>query len=151
MSAEAAWDTRGLRLRSVRDRLHDLRLDALLVSHLPSIRWLSGFTGSSAFLLVEPGSATLITDFRYRTQASEEVCDGVSISIFICSRPVGQRLTSLIPSESSLRSYSAAQGTEGELPTHREMVMRPEADRAFVKERRRSRARALPVERKRES
>ncbi len=81
MSAEAAWDTRGLRLRSVRDRLHDLRLDALLVSHLPSIRWLSGFTGSSAFLLVEPGSATLITDFRYRTQASEEVCDGVSISI----------------------------------------------------------------------
>jgi Xaa-Pro aminopeptidase len=76
-----AWDTRGLRLRHVRDRLHELRLDTLLVSHLPSIRWLTGFTGSSAFLLVEPGSATLITDFRYRTQASEEVGDGISISI----------------------------------------------------------------------
>ncbi|NNK48312.1 MAG: aminopeptidase P family protein [Gemmatimonadetes bacterium] len=68
-------------MRRVRDRLHEARLDALLVSHLPSIRWLTGFTGSSAFLLVEPGSATLITDFRYRTQASEEVGDGVSISI----------------------------------------------------------------------
>jgi Xaa-Pro aminopeptidase len=77
----AAWDTRGLRLRRVRDRLHELRLDALLVSHLPSIRWLTGFSGSSAFLLVEPGSATLITDFRYRTQASEEAGDGISVCI----------------------------------------------------------------------
>jgi Xaa-Pro aminopeptidase len=76
-----AWDARGLRLRHVRDRLHESRLDSLLVSHLPSIRWLTGFTGSSAFLLVEPASATLITDFRYRTQASEEVSDGISISI----------------------------------------------------------------------
>jgi Xaa-Pro aminopeptidase len=78
---EEAWDTRGLRLRRVRDRLHESRLDSLLVSHLPNIRWLTGFTGSSAFLLVEPGSATLITDFRYRTQASEEVGDAVSVSI----------------------------------------------------------------------
>ncbi len=81
MSSGEIWDARSLRLRRVRDRLHEARLDALLVSHLPSIRWLTGFTGSSAFLLVEPGSATLITDFRYRTQASEESGDGVSISI----------------------------------------------------------------------
>lgn len=81
MRPEEAWDTRGLRLRRVRDRLHESRLDSLLVSHLPNIRWLTGFTGSSAFLLVEPGSATLITDFRYRTQASEEVGDAVSVSI----------------------------------------------------------------------
>jgi Xaa-Pro aminopeptidase len=61
--------------------MHESRLDSLLVSHLPSIRWLTGFTGSSAFLLVEAGSATLITDFRYRTQASEEVSEGIAISI----------------------------------------------------------------------
>ena len=81
MKPEEVWDTRGLRLRQVRDRLHESRLDALLVSHLPNVRWLTGFTGSSAFLLVEPGSATLITDFRYRTQASEEVGDEISVSI----------------------------------------------------------------------
>jgi Xaa-Pro aminopeptidase len=81
VTESGAWDTHALRLRRVRDRLHELRLDALLVSHLPSIRWLTGFSGSSAFLLVEPGSATLITDFRYRVQASDEVCEGVSVSI----------------------------------------------------------------------
>jgi len=74
-------DAPGLRLRQVRDRLHESRVDALLVSHLPNIRWLTGFTGSSAFLLIEPGCATLITDFRYRTQATEEVDDGISIRI----------------------------------------------------------------------
>lgn len=71
----------GTRLRRVRDRLHESRIDAILISHLPNIQWLTGFTGSSAFLLVEPGSATLITDFRYRTQASDEVGDGVAIRI----------------------------------------------------------------------
>ena len=81
MRSTEARDARGLRLRQVRDRLHESRLAALLVSHLPNIRWLTGFTGSSAFLLVEPGSATLITDFRYRTQASEEVGDGISVRI----------------------------------------------------------------------
>ncbi len=81
MSREPAGDARSLRLRRVRDRLHEVRLDGLLVSHLPGIRWLTGFTGSSAFLFVEPGSATLITDFRYRTQAAEELVDGVAISI----------------------------------------------------------------------
>jgi len=81
VSREPAWDARGLRLRRVRDRLHDSHLGGLLVSQLPGIRWLTGFTGSSAFLLVEPGSATLITDFRYRAQAAEEVADGIAISI----------------------------------------------------------------------
>ena len=81
MKPEEVWDARGLRLRRVRDRLHESRLDALLVSHVPSVRWLTGFTGSAAFLLVEPGSATLITDFRYRTQAAEEVGDAVSVHI----------------------------------------------------------------------
>ncbi|MDP2469409.1 MAG: Xaa-Pro peptidase family protein [Candidatus Palauibacterales bacterium] len=82
MSSESSvWAPRDLRLRLVRDRLHEASLEALLVSHMPSIRWLTGFTGSSGFLLVEPGSATLITDFRYEAQASEEVCDGVSVAI----------------------------------------------------------------------
>ncbi len=81
MSEDRIRGARSSRLRQVRDRLHEERLDALLVSHLPSIRWLTGFTGSSAFLLVEPSSVTLITDFRYRIQASEEVEDTVSVRI----------------------------------------------------------------------
>jgi len=37
---------------------------ALLVTHLPNIRWLTGFTGSAALLLLAADRTTLITDFR---------------------------------------------------------------------------------------
>ncbi len=47
--------------------------DAFLVSHLPNIRYLCGFTGSAVLLLVEQSSATLFTDSRYAFQAHEEV------------------------------------------------------------------------------
>jgi len=77
----AGADSGESRLRRVRDRLHDERLDGLLVSHLPNIRYLSGFTGSSALLLVEPGVATLFTDFRYEIQAREEIGPGVALAI----------------------------------------------------------------------
>lgn len=69
------------RLRRLRDGLHEARLDGLLVSHLPNVRYLTGFTGSSAMVLVEPGLATLFTDFRYEIQAGEEVDPGVRVSI----------------------------------------------------------------------
>jgi Xaa-Pro aminopeptidase len=47
-------------------------LDALLVSHLPDIRWASGFTGSNACLLVAPSGNLLITDGRYKEQVRSE-------------------------------------------------------------------------------
>ncbi|MGA8553292.1 MAG: Xaa-Pro peptidase family protein, partial [Candidatus Acidiferrales bacterium] len=49
--------------------------DALLVTHLPNIDYLCGFTGSNALLLVESAGATLFTDPRYTLQAREEVTD----------------------------------------------------------------------------
>jgi len=42
---------------------------------------LSGFTGSSGMLLIEPGLATLFTDFRYREQAEAEISPEVSLEI----------------------------------------------------------------------
>lgn len=63
--------------RSRIDRLRlsssSLRADAFLVTHLPNIQYLCGFTGSAAVLLVERSAATLITDSRYVFQAHEEV------------------------------------------------------------------------------
>jgi Xaa-Pro aminopeptidase len=50
----------------------ELKIDALLVSALPNIRYLSGFTGSHGLLLVTPDSQTLFTDPRYTIQASQE-------------------------------------------------------------------------------
>jgi Xaa-Pro aminopeptidase len=48
-------------------------LTGLLVTHLPDLRYLSGFTGSSAALAVTRRAARLFTDGRYSTQAAEEV------------------------------------------------------------------------------
>jgi Xaa-Pro aminopeptidase len=61
------------RLRRLRISLPDIRFEFLLVTHLPNIRYLCGFTGSAAALLVTDGGSILFTDARYRTQAKEEV------------------------------------------------------------------------------
>ena len=56
--------------------------DALLFTHLPDVRFLCGFTGSSAALAVRAGrgGAVMFTDGRYTTQAAEEV-DGARVVI----------------------------------------------------------------------
>lgn len=57
------------------DVVQQANLDALLVSRLPNIRYLTGFSGTSALLLVTARDVLFITDFRYQTQAPEEVGD----------------------------------------------------------------------------
>jgi len=61
------------RLSRLRSGLAENDLDCLLVTHLPNVRYLCGFTGSAAVLLVSARRAVLFTDGRYRTQAREEV------------------------------------------------------------------------------
>lgn len=53
---------------------------SFLTRDLPVIRYLSGFSGSNATLLVSDNGATLITDGRYTDQARTET-DGVAIVI----------------------------------------------------------------------
>jgi Xaa-Pro aminopeptidase len=59
-------------LQKLRRAIGEKGLDALLVSHQPNYRYLSGFTGSSGFLLIAPTHALLATDFRYVEQAKQE-------------------------------------------------------------------------------
>jgi len=61
------------RQRQVAQGLDARRLDALLVTHLPNVRYLCGFTGSAGVLLVANGRSTFFTDGRYREQARAEV------------------------------------------------------------------------------
>jgi len=63
------------RLRRLRSGIQENDLDFLLVTHLPNIRYLCGFTGSAAALLVGDGGSILFTDGRYRAQAEAEVKD----------------------------------------------------------------------------
>ncbi|MFG1647847.1 M24 family metallopeptidase [Amycolatopsis sp. NPDC049252] len=71
-------ETHGRRRAALRHSLTDAGLDALLVTDLLNIRYLTGFTGSNAAVLVHAGgdARTLFcTDGRYTTQSAAEVPD----------------------------------------------------------------------------
>jgi Xaa-Pro aminopeptidase len=59
-------------------RLGEREADLLLVSDLTNIRYLTGFTGSSAMTVVGPDTRRFITDFRYVERAQAEV-DGFDL------------------------------------------------------------------------
>ena len=58
----------------------DAEVEALLVTNLPDVRYLCGFTGSNAALVVTANKAVFFTDGRYTTQAKEET-EGVRVVI----------------------------------------------------------------------
>jgi Xaa-Pro aminopeptidase len=57
----------------LRARFEEAGCDALLVTRLANIRYLTGFTGSAARLLVLPDELVFVTDGRYRDQAGEQL------------------------------------------------------------------------------
>ena len=69
------------RLAKLQKAVKDKGLDALLITHLPHIQYLVGYTGSNAVLLVpSQGKPHFFTDFRYKGQVKQEVV-GAKISI----------------------------------------------------------------------
>lgn len=83
--------THSQRRADLRARVRVAGLDAMLVTDLVNVRYLSGFTGSNAALLVFAGDEhpVLATDGRYRTQAAQEAPD-LEVAI---GRACGRHLT----------------------------------------------------------
>lgn len=71
------------RIRRLLRGMSRKRIDLFVCTHLPNIRYLTGFSGSDAALLVSAESVALITDGRYREQAGLEV---VSADVVITDR-----------------------------------------------------------------
>jgi Xaa-Pro aminopeptidase len=65
----------GARQKKLRGLLNQNRLDALLVTHLPNVRYLCGFTGSSGVLILTQDRSIFFSDGRYIEQAKAEVQD----------------------------------------------------------------------------
>jgi Xaa-Pro aminopeptidase len=58
-------------------KLAERGLDALLVTDLVNLRWLTGFTGSNGLAVVGPhDQRVFLTDFRYLTQSGEQLDAG---------------------------------------------------------------------------
>ena len=74
-------DPRPRRLAALAGGLTAAHVDGLLVTSLPSIQYLTGFSGSSALLFVTPRDVILVSDFRYQTQIAEEVGDLARVTI----------------------------------------------------------------------
>jgi Xaa-Pro aminopeptidase len=58
-----------LRLSKARAAIRSLALDAFVVSHLPNIRYLTGFSGTAGLVVLTAAECLLIVDFRYRAAA----------------------------------------------------------------------------------
>ncbi len=69
------------RLSKFIDYLKDEGIDKFLVTNITNVRYLSGFTGSTACLVVDDSEATLVTDFRYKEQAEAEVWRGTKVKV----------------------------------------------------------------------
>jgi Xaa-Pro aminopeptidase len=57
------------RIDRVRQRMQASAVDALVVSHLPNIRYLTGFVGTAGLAVVTPAHCVLVVDFRYQIVA----------------------------------------------------------------------------------
>ncbi|MBZ5719217.1 MAG: Xaa-Pro peptidase family protein [Acidobacteriia bacterium] len=116
------------RLQRLQHALSEHRLDSLLVSHLPNVRYLCGFTGSSGLLLVTQEKSVFFTDGRYTAQARAEVRGArvviarqaplIAAVAFLKTKrkPKGTRLTVGLDGEHL--TVSAASRLAGELESH---------------------------------
>lgn len=63
------------RLQKLRQKLRQQGLDALVIAQPQNRRYLSGFSGSTGWLLISNSTACLAVDFRYVEQAKQESQD----------------------------------------------------------------------------
>src|SRR3954469_24019198 len=59
----------GRRISTLQSDLRGLNLNALVVTHLPNVRYLTGMSGSAGIVVVREDGCTLVVDFRYETAA----------------------------------------------------------------------------------
>ena len=61
------------RITKVIGILDELNLDAFYVNYIPNIRYLSGFSGSSALVIISKKKQYFLSDFRYKDQSAAQV------------------------------------------------------------------------------
>lgn len=80
------------RLERLRGKLDTAEVDSLLVTRLPNVAYLTGFTGSAGMLLVAANDAVLVTDGRYAQQSREQLVNaGVAARVEIAATPAAQQ------------------------------------------------------------
>jgi len=95
VDTSAPWAGRLARLRGELERA---RVDALIVSHPPNLRYLTSFHGSAGAVLILPARTLLVVDFRYgvvaRAAARISGCEAVIAPVSLDEAIVGTLLES---------------------------------------------------------
>jgi Xaa-Pro aminopeptidase len=80
------------RITRLQDQVAEAGCEALLVTRLVNVRYLTGFTGSAALVLVAPDEVLFVSDGRYAVQATAQIgAAGVDASVAISPTLAGQR------------------------------------------------------------
>jgi len=96
--AAASPDVLAGRVARVRAHLRDAQVDALLVSHLPNLTYLTGLRASAGCLLLAEDRAWLVLDFRYAAagEAAADRLRGVGAELLVADRSLEEALADLV-------------------------------------------------------
>jgi Xaa-Pro aminopeptidase len=91
------------RLARVRESMRDAGLNALLVSHRPNVRYLTGLDASVAALLVLAHRAILLVDFRYATAGREVAARSVGLDVQVTEGRADATVSEVLRTHGGLR------------------------------------------------
>ena len=90
-------ETHARRRAALIEQIADSGTTAVLITNLVNVRYLSGFTGSNAALLITPTETVLATDFRYLTQSATESPDVERVIERACGAALTARASGTMP------------------------------------------------------
>lgn len=116
------------RIRKLRRKLQKHQIEALWVTHLPDVRYLCGYSGSSAVLVVTQRKAALFTDGRYTLQAKEEV---KGASVVIAEKSTVKEAAAWVSEEAECAGFDPAHTSVADLEAWRAAIPRKNRRKFF--------------------
>lgn len=116
------------RIRKLRRALQKHNVEAYWITHLPDVCYLSGFSGSSAVLVVTQHKAALFTDGRYTAQAQQEV-RGATVAI--AEKSTVKEAAVWVSEQAENAGYDPAHTSVADLEAYREAIPRRNRKRFF--------------------
>jgi Xaa-Pro aminopeptidase len=97
----------GSRLAHIRSELRERALDAAVITHLPNLRYLCGFSGSAGALGLTAADCRLVVDFRYATAARDLVEQhrelSTGLELVVADQNLDQRLIAVLQQSGASR------------------------------------------------
>src|SRR5688572_24960806 len=99
---------RAARLARLRADLATSSIDALVITHPPNVRYLTGLRASAGVVVVTPSACELLVDFRYVTAAQNLVADQPDLSVRVAAGAFEPAIVEMLQ-----RAGAARIGVEG--------------------------------------